>query len=181
MRILVNISQHRMKGFTLMEMIMALAIVGIILSIGALQWNGYTTSWNLETEAKKIAANIRQVQQMAILQERPFRIVFNSPDAWTYRVERNEEISWSLFSTLAIPKTDILVVFSGLPYQTETMPFPEQTFPAGLVLTFDKFGAVSLCNQPADCYQAYLYLYSSDGMRVSTVNISNITGTVWIQ
>jgi prepilin-type N-terminal cleavage/methylation domain-containing protein len=164
------------KGFTLIEIVMVLAITGLIVAVAAPQWNKYLTYWNMETEAQMIVAKIREVQEKAILGHGSYRLIFDIV-ADTYRVEYFNA-AWHEEETITVQGQDVDLLSTTLPYQDNGTSPPNQTNPAGYVLTFDEFGATSQDTFPDP--QAEITLSTKDNSRWMVIKISKITGHVTV-
>jgi prepilin-type N-terminal cleavage/methylation domain-containing protein len=165
---------RNLKAFTLIEIVMVLVITGLILAVAAPQWTKYLTYWDMETEARKIMAKIREAQEKAILDHRASRIVFDTGTN-SYRLE-NYNGGWSEEETISFQTKDSYLAVTTLPYQTETTLPPDQTNPPGYVLTFDEFGATTQGTFPSP--QATITLRTKDNTRSLDIQISKITGRV---
>jgi len=166
------------KGFTLLETVMVLVITGILLAAVAPTLTSYFTWWELDTEARKIAAKIRETQAKAIRNQSTFRLVFLA-DTDNYRIESCSWGSCWTEATVMISGRDIHLMNTSLPYQDFSTPPPDQTIPPGNVLTFDQFGAASAATFPSP--MATIILTTRDNMQRKTIYINKITGTVMIR
>jgi prepilin-type N-terminal cleavage/methylation domain-containing protein len=66
------------NGFTLIEMIIVIAILGIVLAIGAPYFTAYRNSANLKEAARDIASDIQLYKQRAASENVRYRITFNA-------------------------------------------------------------------------------------------------------
>jgi type II secretion system protein H len=75
------------RGFTLIEMIIVLAIVGIALSIAVPNFNAYRHNTNLKEAARDISSDISLYKQRAVSENRGYKINFSAL-ANTYTIQQ---------------------------------------------------------------------------------------------
>lgn len=66
------------KGFTLIELIITIAILGIVLAIAAPNFTRYRDNTNLREAARDISSDIQLYKQRAVAENAPYTITFNS-------------------------------------------------------------------------------------------------------
>lgn len=74
---------YRVSGFTLIELLLVLAIFAVLSTVSILFLTGYRSRNTLTIEAKKIATQIREVQNRAVVQQDSdqWGIRFQNPSA----------------------------------------------------------------------------------------------------
>ncbi len=60
----------RQRGFTLVELVMVVAIMGILLGIATLQFNQYTTKANIEKQVRQMYADLMNARSEALMQKK---------------------------------------------------------------------------------------------------------------
>jgi type IV pilus assembly protein PilE len=70
-------SVEKPKGFSLVEMLITIALIGIISTIAVYSWQRYVTNNNLRSAARDVAADIVLFKQRAVSESRPYQITFN--------------------------------------------------------------------------------------------------------
>jgi prepilin-type N-terminal cleavage/methylation domain-containing protein len=65
------------KGFSLVELLIAMAIIGIISTIAAFAWQRYVTNANLRTAARDVASDILLFKERAVSESIQYRLTFN--------------------------------------------------------------------------------------------------------
>lgn len=70
----------RRKGFSLIEVIVVVAIIGILSGLGAMSYTQFINRTRLSTSADIVASTLRQARQLSIATRTPYRVVFNVPD-----------------------------------------------------------------------------------------------------
>lgn len=78
------------RGFTLIELMVVLVLIGVIASLAVLSFGG-TRDPRMETEARRLAAVMELAMQTAILQNRELGLVL---DQSGYRFSHLEEDTW---------------------------------------------------------------------------------------
>ncbi len=73
-------TDSRDAGFSMIEMIVVVAIIGVLAGLGAVSYSKFINRQRLETAADIIAASLRQARQLAIATREPHRVVFSVPD-----------------------------------------------------------------------------------------------------
>ncbi len=69
------------NGFSLIELMVVIAIIGILLAIATLNFNSWVTRQNIDREVKEMSADIMAIRQRAIVTGQTFDVQF--PDAAT--------------------------------------------------------------------------------------------------
>ena len=65
----------RERGFTLVELIVVMAVISILLTIGAIQFNTYSTKGKIESQIKMMQFDLAEVRVQALFQKRPRAVV----------------------------------------------------------------------------------------------------------
>ena len=67
----------KIKGITLVELLIVIALIGILSTIAGLSWQRYVANSNLRTGARKVAADFAMYKAKAISEGRPYTITIN--------------------------------------------------------------------------------------------------------
>ena len=65
-------------GFTLVELVVVIAIVGILLTLATLYFSQMTTTRNIEKETRQLHADINSARTQAMFSKQPTTITFQS-------------------------------------------------------------------------------------------------------
>jgi len=57
------------KAFTLVEMIIAVVVLGVLVGVSIPVWHGFISSKNLDTAVRQVASDIREVQARAMAED----------------------------------------------------------------------------------------------------------------
>ncbi len=69
------------QGITLLEMVVSLAIIAVLMALAVNGWSALT-SRRLTNQARKIASDLRMIEQRARTERTCYRIVFNPAGEW---------------------------------------------------------------------------------------------------
>lgn len=75
------------KGFSLVELMIVIALMGIIATIGSFSWNKYTTNANLRAAARDVASDFFVTREKAVSESVRYRITFDVTNN-NYTIER---------------------------------------------------------------------------------------------
>ena len=145
----------REQGFSLIELIIVIALMGILGSLAAYSWTRYVDNTNLKTAVREVMADLTLAKQKAVTEGVQYRLTFTAgSSAYT--------ISASPFTTVA---TKNLTTFgNGLSVQSVSFTSGQVTFLTRGTLSSSS-GTVVLVNN-----------------RNSTATITiNITGRTYVQ
>jgi prepilin-type N-terminal cleavage/methylation domain-containing protein len=108
------------RGFTLIEVLVATAIFSIMTAIAIPTWGMLVPVYQLSSAARQVATEFDSARNRAVTQYRRFRVVFLS--STTYRVERENTPGAADYVTFKGPRTlpsGITASFSATPiFQT---------------------------------------------------------------
>jgi type II secretion system protein H len=66
------------RGFTLVELLIVIGIIGILSTIALFGWRGYQDNVNLRTAARDVATDIAATKQRAVSEGVQYRITFST-------------------------------------------------------------------------------------------------------
>lgn len=91
-------------GFSLVEVIMAIAIIGIICAIAIPFFGGFIDNRDLRNAARDLAGDVFEYKERAMAENRPYQIVYNAATS-SYRINQCNGVNDSLcaagYSTIA--------------------------------------------------------------------------------
>ncbi len=89
-----NRSSHlRTNGFTLLEVVIALSLLGILAAMLSLQFAPLLAQTHLHDATRQMVANLQYVRMKAVSQNRRLRVTFR-PTTSDYIVDRDEDGVW---------------------------------------------------------------------------------------
>ena len=117
----VFIIMGRRNGFTLVEMMIVIAIMGVLSAIAIPQWNRYRENADLRTAARNIVADIADIKARATSERLPYAITFNTTGN-NYQIKRHTSHTDSTFIDVGDAK-DIKSSGSGYSVNMTTASF----------------------------------------------------------
>lgn len=149
----------RANGFTLVELLTVIAIMGILLSIATLNWNAMQTKSAVESQIKQIHADLMEVRLQALYGKRARSVVISGQ-------------VYKSYSSTVITSTAL---------ETKQLRYPV-VWNGGVALTFDAQGLTnnqgSLCVLPTNSLTV-INSAAVDSLVVSRarINLGKRTGT----
>lgn len=68
------------KGFTLAEMLVAIAVIALMAAIGLPFYRNINMNLNLSGEARDLASDLRQAQQLSVTEQINYRLIINQTE-----------------------------------------------------------------------------------------------------
>ncbi len=116
-------------GFTLMEILVAMAIFTILGTFAVPQWGNLLAKYRLDSAARQVATELHGVKNRAMAQYRRVRLVFDSPTTYIIQKEQTpgEEDYTAISGSKSLP-LGITAVFNNTPvFQTRGNASPGAT------------------------------------------------------
>jgi type IV fimbrial biogenesis protein FimT len=112
------------QGFTLIEILVVIAILGILLSIGAFNLSRYIQSSRLNEATKVVGESLRRVSELAITESQSMIATIDATSiSWADAVTKTPRGTQTLPYTATISSmsaTDIVFSGRGIPVQDES-------------------------------------------------------------
>ena len=81
------------KGFSIVELLIVIAIIGVALSIASLSWQAYVTKTNLNSGARKVASDLTKYRTRAIGEGRVYTITFNAANQYNISAPAHDNLA----------------------------------------------------------------------------------------
>jgi prepilin-type N-terminal cleavage/methylation domain-containing protein len=152
------------KGFTMIELIVVLALITTILTFGSIAAAPFSPGFRLASAGRQVATDLRLTRTKAIHENRRFKAVFTD-GANTYSVQREDVYLSGVWSEHALYGKGLAEA------STVAMALPEQVSANAAEITFDPRGSATSAT-------VTLRHASAPGLRTVTVDL---TGVVTLQ
>lgn len=84
------------SGFSLIEIMIVLVVVGVTLAAGAPFFQGYMASRGIEASMNDLVSQIDLARNRALAENNPYRVLLNSPEEGQYRVHDDDSANDSI-------------------------------------------------------------------------------------
>ena len=129
------------KGFSLIELLIVIAIIAIVVSMASFTWQHYVNNANLRTAARELATDIAQTKQKSVGEMVHYHMTISTGIPGNYTIEKWNAADTAIDTTIATRSpTDF---GAGLSISSTTYPSNIINFqPRGTI----SFGSVVLQN-----------------------------------
>jgi len=79
----------RVDGFTVLEILVAMAIFTILGAFAVPQWGNLLSKYRLDSAARHVATELHGARNRAMAQYRRYKLVFDTPTTYTLQKEQN--------------------------------------------------------------------------------------------
>jgi prepilin-type N-terminal cleavage/methylation domain-containing protein len=73
-------------GFTLMELIVTLSIIGILCTIAVPAFSSWLPEYNLKSAVRELYSNMQLARMMSVKNNNNYRVIFNTGENASYRI-----------------------------------------------------------------------------------------------
>ena len=129
---------HDRRGWTVIELMVAVGILGFVISIGALAQTRLLPNYRLSAATRQVVTDLRLLRAKAIAQNNRFKLVF-AANSNSYHAERRNPDSGAWEPYALYGRT------SGTEASTQSVDLPTSVTATGAIeVTFDPRGTVSI-------------------------------------
>ena len=79
---------NKTKGFTLVELMIVIAIMSIVAAIASFSWQRYVNNANLRTAARELVSDMANTKQMAVSEGVKYRMTITAGTPGSYTIEQ---------------------------------------------------------------------------------------------
>ena len=158
------------NGFTLLELMIVLAIFGIMASTASFYMGRYTNNTNLRTAARQLVTDMANAKQRSVMEGLCYRITITTGTPGNYTIERADCSCCSACSSPCTATPTFTVRFTKSPTDEQKAGLSiNSTTYVGNIIYFQTRGTTSLGS---------IVLQNSIGSRATIT--SNITGKTYV-
>jgi prepilin-type N-terminal cleavage/methylation domain-containing protein len=143
------------NGFSLIEMLVIIAIVGILAGMGVASYAGMTRKYNIDNQIRRIHADLSKVRVMALTKGRTHFVTLNKDGSYEAKDDNNSTV---LRSNEALNLSTVT-----------NSPFRPIALNGGTQIDFNSRG---LCTTATPAQPQTICVYSSVTPRYDCVNVS---------
>ena len=89
------------KGFSLIELLIVIAIIAIVVSMASFTWQHYVNNANLRTAARELATDIAQTKQKSVGEMVHYHMTISTCTPGNYTIERWNAADTAIDTTIA--------------------------------------------------------------------------------
>jgi prepilin-type N-terminal cleavage/methylation domain-containing protein len=117
------------SGFTLVELMVVIAVLGILMSIAALGLRNYILQLRLNEASVTVIQTLKRLGDLAITQSRPVRLQVTAAPELTWAGQGTGS-TWEQLGTLALPEGTTLVQnpIGAITFSGRGLPQTQTTF-----------------------------------------------------
>lgn len=91
------------KGFSLVEMMIVIAIISILASISSFAWQRYVNNSNLKTAARDVVSDFQSCKEKATSESRDYQILFVTGTNSSYTISAPATATHTAVNTTKVP------------------------------------------------------------------------------
>jgi general secretion pathway protein H len=134
--------QYKSQGFTLLELILVIAVIGLVVSVVSFNVIGRDPTDDVEQETRRLQVLFDMASDYAVLNQKQLGLRIDD-DAMTYEfVALNDEQKWRpidsqpIFALATMPEfVSLELILDDLPWQTEDRMFDTKLFDESLSIS----------------------------------------------
>ena len=107
---------NKAKGFSLIELMIVIAILGIMASIASFAWQLYVNNTNLRTAARDVTSDFQSCKTKAVSESRDYQILFTTGTNSSYTISASATATHDAVNTTRLATSfgsGIQIVFEG--------------------------------------------------------------------
>ncbi len=164
----VSDSMTNNSGFTLVELVIILCIVGILATIGIPAFSSWIPDYRLRNKAKELYADMHLAKMKAVKEYKKYRIVFYTDGDASYRLIKNDGTTEKMVNLFSSDSGEKISFGCGAATKNATKsggtPPVDGISYNGNILTFNPRGTGS---------PGYAYLHNSKGTSYAIGTLSS--------
>jgi prepilin-type N-terminal cleavage/methylation domain-containing protein len=138
------------RGFSLIEMLMVIAIIAIMCAVALPFFGGFIDNRNLKSAARGVAGDMFETRERAISEDRVYQITFDIPSS-SYKIYQctqiNDQTCAAGFPNVAFASRSLSEFGSGLQLTSTTFAANTVQFQARGTINNGALGVITLINK----------------------------------